>query len=328
MNPPDDIIIKRVLNNKGTAKEAEEVAAWFATQDGQHWLLSALETDSEDILKGYLPSLENPRVDVILKQILKRIDRQRRNRIIWTVAAAIIPCILIATMWIGIDKKTGGALSKSDDFEIIELKNGEQREIFFQDGSSVNLNCGSRLSFPHFFGLKSRDVYLEGEALFRVAHNSRRPFIVHIDKDLSVEVKGTVFNVNAYSDVKTVTVDLFEGSVVFHDGWNNINIAPEHSLSYNKETQKSSLSKLQGPMGDIPWVSGILVFKDAPINEMVSILQRQYGVVIDVVSESARQTSYSLKTQPNEKLEDIFKDMERVSSIKVRKISEGHYSIQ
>ena len=47
MNAPDEIIVKRVLNNKGTAKEAETVAAWLATEDGQSWLMSALETDSD-----------------------------------------------------------------------------------------------------------------------------------------------------------------------------------------------------------------------------------------------------------------------------------------
>lgn len=328
MNPPDEIIIKRVLNNKGTAKEAEEVAAWLATEDGQTWLSSALETDSEDLLKGYLPTLENHNVDVVLKQIMKRIDRQKRSRIIWTVAAAIIPCIMIATMWISIDNKTGGALTRSEEMEKVELKNGERREIFFQDGSSVKLNCGSKLRFPRFFGLGSRDVYLTGEALFQVAHNSGRPFVVHVGDNLSVEVKGTVFNVNAYEDATTVSVDLYEGSVAFNNGHKSIILAPEQTLIYNKKTKKTILSSISGAKEDIPWINGILVFKDTPIKEMVNILQRQYGVVIDVVSESAKQTSYSLETDPKETLEDIFKDMERVSSIKVHKISEGHYSIQ
>ena len=66
MNAPDEIIVKRVLNNKGTAKEAETVAAWLATEDGQSWLMSALETDSDDILKGYLPTLESQNMDVII----------------------------------------------------------------------------------------------------------------------------------------------------------------------------------------------------------------------------------------------------------------------
>lgn len=328
MNPPDEIIIKRVLNNKGTVKEAEEVAAWLATEDGQTWLSSALETDSEDLLRGYLPTLENHNVDVVLKQIMKRIDRQKRSRIIWTVAAAIIPCLIFASMWISIDKKTGGALTRSEDMEKVDLNNGERREIFFQDGSSVKLNCGSKLRFPRFFGLKSRDVYLTGEALFQVAHNSGRPFVVHVGNDLSVEVKGTIFNVNAYDEASTVSVDLYEGSVVFNDGHKSIKISPEQTLSYNKNTKKSLLSSLSGTKEDIPWVNGFLVFRDTPILEMVSVLQRQYGVVIDVTSESAKQNTYSLKTNPEERLEDIFKDMEMVSSVKVKKISDGHYSIQ
>lgn len=328
MNPPDEIIIKRVLNNKGTAKEAEEVAAWLATQEGQHWLSSALETDSEDILRGYLPTLENQNVDAILKQILKKIDRQRRVRIIWTVAAAVIPCIIIASMWIHVNNKTGGALARSEEMEQIDLCNGEQRDVFFQDGSSVKLNSGSKLTFPRFFGLKSRDVYLTGEALFQVAHNSGRPFIVHFDKNLSVEVKGTVFNVCAYENSKTVSVDLYDGAVVFRDGFRSISMEPDHSLCYDKKTRKSTLSRLNGSLEDIPWINGILVFRDTPLIEMTDVLQRQFGVTIKVESDSAKELTYSLKTAPGEALEDIFTDMEMVSSIKVQKISEGHYVIK
>lgn len=328
MNPPDEIIIKRVLNNKGTAKEAEIVAEWLATEDGQNWLATALENDSTDILKGYIPTLESPNVDLVLKQILRRIERQRRSRIIWAVAAAVVPCVLIASMWIHINNKTGGALTRSDEMEQIDLRNGEQRDVFFQDGSSVKLNSGSKLSFPRFFGLKSRDIYLTGEALFQVAYNSGRPFIVHLDKNLSVEVKGTVFNVCAYDDSKTISVDLYDGAIVFHDGRASITMEPEQSLCYNKETRKSTLTRLSGRQDDIPWINGILVFRDTPLLEMTDILQRQYGVSIEVLSDTAKSMTYSLKTAPGEALEDIFKDMEMVSSIKVRKISEGHYSIK
>ncbi len=328
MNPPDEIIIKRVLNNRGTAKEAEVVAEWLATEEGQKWLETALENDSDDILKGYIPVLESQNVDLVLKQVLRRIERRRRTRFIWAVAAAVIPCVLLASMWIQINNKTGGALARSEEMEQIVLRNGELRDVFFQDGSSVKLNSGSKLSFPRFFGLKSRDVYLTGEALFQIAHNTGRPFIVHVDNNLSVEVKGTVFNVCAYDDSKTISVDLYDGAVVFHDGRASITMEPEQSLCYNKETRKSTLTRLSGRQDDIPWINGILVFRDTPLLEMTDILQRQFGVTIEVLSDSAKNMTYSLKTVPGEALEDIFKDMEMVSSIKVKKITEGHYSIK
>lgn len=328
MNPPDEIIIKRVLNNKGTAQEAEYAAEWLATDEGQNWLMSALETDSDDILRGYLPMLGSRNVEVVLRQILRRIERRRRSRFIWAVAAVVIPCVLVTSMWIHINKTTGGALSRSEEMEQIALHDGEQRDIFFQDGSTVKLNSGSHLSFPRFFGLKSRDVYLTGEALFQIAHNSGRPFIVHIDKDLSVEVKGTIFNICAYENATTVSVDLFDGAVVFHDGARSINLEPEQKLCYNKVTKKSTLSTLSWKQEDIPWINGVLIFRDTPLPEMVTILQRQYGVTIDVASDTAKRTTYSLKTIPGESLDNIFKDMEMVSSIKVKKVSEGHYCIQ
>lgn len=88
------------------------------------------------------------------------------------------------------------------------------------------------------------------------------------------------------------------------------------------------MTRLNGRQEDIPWINGLLVFRDTPLLEMIDILQRQYGVTIEVETDSARSKTYSLKTTPGEALEDIFKDMERVSSITVRKISDGLYSIK
>ena len=85
---------------------------------------------------------------------------------------------------------------------------------------------------------------------------------------------------------------------------------------------------MNGSQEDIPWINGILVFRDTPLIEMTDILQRQFGVTIKVESDSAKELTYSLKTAPGEALEDIFTDMEMVSSIKVQKISEGNYVIK
>ena len=127
---------------------------------------------------------------------------------------------------------------------------------------------------------------------------------------------------------KTVSVDLYDGAVVFRDGFRSISMEPDHSLCYDKKTRKSTLSRLNGSQEDIPWINGILVFRDTPLIEMTDILQRQFGVTIKVESDSAKELTYSLKTAPGEALEDIFTDMEMVSSIKVQKISEGNYVIK
>src|SRR5690606_29072620 len=52
-------------------------------------------------------------------------------------------------------------------------------EIRLKDGTRVILSVESRLRVPRDYGRRHRTVYLEGEALFEVEHDERRPFRVH-----------------------------------------------------------------------------------------------------------------------------------------------------
>jgi transmembrane sensor len=86
---------------------------------------------------------------------------------------------------------------------------GEQRSITLADGSIVELNAQSKVRIA--FGDRQRDVeLLEGQALFRVAKDHMRPFVVHAGT-ASVRAVGTQFDVNRKRLGTTVTV--LEGRV-------------------------------------------------------------------------------------------------------------------
>jgi transmembrane sensor len=86
---------------------------------------------------------------------------------------------------------------------------GEQRSIRLSDGSTVTLNSRSKLRVR--FAKSERTVeLLQGEALFHVAKNTARPFIVRAD-GTSVRAVGTQFDVNKSRQSTIVTV--VEGKV-------------------------------------------------------------------------------------------------------------------
>jgi transmembrane sensor len=91
---------------------------------------------------------------------------------------------------------------------------GEQRSVTLADGSTVNLNARSRIRIR--FSEKERNVELmEGQALFDVAKDKARPFVVRTDGTL-VRAVGTQFDVNRKMSGTTVTV--VEGRVaVVHE---------------------------------------------------------------------------------------------------------------
>ena len=81
---------------------------------------------------------------------------------------------------------------------------GEQRTVTLADGTHIELNARTRLSVR--FTDQRRDVeLLEGQAMFTVAKDPRRPFLVH-SRDLTVRVVGTAFDVDTKGTTTTVTV--------------------------------------------------------------------------------------------------------------------------
>jgi transmembrane sensor len=86
----------------------------------------------------------------------------------------------------------------------LESDVGEVRRVTLADGSTVVLNSGSRLRVN--FRPEVREVQLEkGEALFEVAKNKERPFIVSTPM-ASVRAVGTAFAVRIADDAVNVTV--------------------------------------------------------------------------------------------------------------------------
>lgn len=86
---------------------------------------------------------------------------------------------------------------------------GEQRSITLEDGSSVELNSRSRIKVRFTQAERSVEL-LEGQALFSVAKNPARPFIVATG-DTRVRAVGTRFDVYRKSAGTVVTV--IEGRV-------------------------------------------------------------------------------------------------------------------
>src|SRR5690606_23635037 len=87
------------------------------------------------------------------------------------------------------------------------------------DGSQVWLNSDSRITYPIMFAEDHREVQMEGEAYFKIVRRNGKkgkiPFVVKIKNQL-IEVLGTEFNVNAYSE--KVYTTLVEGAVVPSSG--------------------------------------------------------------------------------------------------------------
>jgi ferric-dicitrate binding protein FerR (iron transport regulator) len=109
------------------------------------------------------------------------------------------------------------AVGPSVLYNTVSTPEGGQFQVILPDGSIVWLNAASSLRFPIAFAGGERNVSLTGEAFFEVAPMADKPFKVAISSPLgdggTVEVLGTRFNINAYTDDALVRTTLLHGSV-------------------------------------------------------------------------------------------------------------------
>jgi len=87
---------------------------------------------------------------------------------------------------------------------IVATRVGEAKEVGLSDGSSIDINTASNLQVN--YNHSGRAVHLtNGEAVFSVAHDAERPFIVYAGQH-QVRAIGTVFSVRLIDDQVNVTV--------------------------------------------------------------------------------------------------------------------------
>ena len=89
---------------------------------------------------------------------------------------------------------------------------GGEFRIMLEDSTEVWLNAESQLVYPENFTGNERRVAVSGEAYFKVAKDSLRPFYVE-SGGMEVRVYGTEFNIQSYEEADHVYTTLVEGSI-------------------------------------------------------------------------------------------------------------------
>ena len=315
MKRPDEIILRRVLNETATPDEAAEVAAWFATNEGLAWLSAEFEADARHLESGAMPPLPDIPGEELLQRIERILTRARRRRMLFRVAAIVIPCVLIVGLWANLNSHLGGARFAGDEQQTVAAAVGERKEVIFQDGTRVFLNAGSTISYPERFGLSERRVHLDGEAYFEVAHNPRRPFIVETADRAAIRVLGTEFDVKAYRTDETISVVLLQGSVEFSQGATSFLLEPSQRLVYDKQSGKGSILNLENAEQSILWSQNTICFRDTPMQEVITELERWYDVEFRVADPRVNDLTFSLQT-PNLPLRELLDELENIAPIR------------
>lgn len=157
------------------------------------------------------------------------------------------------------------------------------------DKSIVALNSGTTLRYPVKFNSKRREVYIDGEAYFKVTADVEHPFYVHTPYEISSYVYGTQFIVNAYQEDDYVETTLIEGKLNIIDKDENIKalMFPGQGISYDNKTSKI-VRKQVDIEEKLAWKSGKLIFRDTPFPELIRRLEHRFNVKLNVIGKVPR----------------------------------------
>lgn len=168
-------------------------------------------------------------------------------------------------------------------------------QMVLPDNTIVYLNAGSELKYVINGDDNKREVYLVGEAWFDVEKDKQKKFTVHTSF-YDVNVLGTEFNVKAYPEDDHIITTLEEGSIQITSTekfkiQNNQILKPGEQLVYDKVDNRIELKKVN-PRMYTSWKDNKLIFIDMSLKNLIVLLERKYGVDIEVDDTSLLELHY------------------------------------
>ncbi|MCF6357350.1 MAG: FecR family protein [Draconibacterium sp.] len=205
----------------------------------------------------------------------------RISKIMWrsiSVAAVLVFAFLFYSV---LNNFIADRNSTPEYFEVY-VPPAKQSQLTLPDGTTVWVNCETKIKYSNQFNLKERNIYLSGEAYFEVSKNKDLPFCV-FSNGVEVKVLGTKFNVKGYANEKTVETILVEGKVelsrVGDKSGRSIELYPGDKATLNLNTSKVVVSR-ENIVDDIAWKDGKIIFRNTALHEVCKALSRRYNAEI------------------------------------------------
>ena len=303
-----ELQISNYLSGNSTDEEKETLLAFLASNEAAArtfremsavWALSSVPSFAEIENSNLVRIKERMTAPASSKPVRKLIP-------VWLkVAAAVILLIGCNYFWYTYTENLTEVYTNADSPYEIKVPAGSRTNIVLPDGTEVSLNAGSVLRYHRGFGIRERNVTLDGEGYFKVAKNAEVPFFVKTN-DVQVQVVGTVFNVRAYDDDNYVMVSLLEGRVNLSASANSVmKLFPNEQALYNKNTGRMEKLKTNASKA-CDWLDG---FENASFADIAHRLERKFQVKISIESERLKAEHFSGSFDSNQNIYDILHEI-------------------
>lgn len=274
-----------------------------------------LPEDWEKVARYSEPQFYRSKDDVwndMVKQIHEQSTESKVIQFSWFkyAAAAAVVLLLSTTAFLRFYTKS------------VSIPAGLHRSVSLPDGSTVELNAATELSFHPFWWQFDRSVKMEGEAFFNVKKGSS--FTV-LSKNGTTTVLGTSFNVNCREAGYTVFCKTGKVSVQLEAS--KVVIASNESaqLKANGELEKGTDANGSEFIG---WVNNQFIFNAKPLRDVTREIELQYDIDLNIVENDVADWRF---TGAFNRSDDVKETLEVISismGLKFEQNSVGSYSVR
>jgi len=206
----------------------------------------------------------------------------------------------------------------------------ETRLVTLSDGSEVLLGARTAMKVGEFSDTERRVYLTEGEALFSVSRDIKRPFVV-VSEGTRVEVLGTKFNINKAREIFEVSllegrvnvVQETEGNIIpFLTTEKTVELSPDHSVAVKAGVLQTVTEQNSKTMAT--WVDGQLTYKATPFVRVIADLQRYTSrslFIADVSLEDLPVTA----TFSTESVDSVIENFPYILPLELNISTEGTY---
>lgn len=304
----DKELLKRFFEGRATTDEEMRVREWMeASEENRRayfrerkmYDMTLLLTDEAEIKSAPKPAKKNVRFFIKFIEI-----------------AAVAVVTLVITLFYKNREEQNYWLTAQK----ISAPAGQRVQLELSDGTQVWLNARTKIEYPAAFVGKDRRVKLDGEAYFQVAKNASKPFIVQTSKG-DVEVLGTKFNVESYSDDNTFTTALMEGAVKVTAGGYQCNLKP-NQMAYLKDG-KIRVAPIED-YNPYRWREGIISFKNETFPDIIHEFEKYYGVEFRIENKTVMSYRCSGKFRHSDGVQYALRVLQKDVDFKFTRDEENH----
>jgi transmembrane sensor len=271
-------ILVRQLKGEATDEDLKKLDIWLLDHDNlvQYKKIAEIWEKSGELQMQYRA---NPNKSwAVIEQRMNSVEKAKIMSLPvfnwWIrIAAAIIFMTVIVLVVARLNRPVDGSGQM-----VAFVTNDEMDSLLLSDGTLVWINKHSRLEYPEAFPTMERRVRLYGEAFFQVSKDETKPFMIESGPSLT-QVLGTSFNI--LTDHNNTLIAVYSGKVAFSNSLNQEVLLLAKGESGELTEGRLVKSTIRDP-NLIAWKTGLLVFDNTPLNEVVQTLSNYYEQHIDI----------------------------------------------